>query len=90
MEKRTSVAVAWLIVAAGCSRNEEPVHPVSWYLEHTNEMQAKVAWCVDDADRQHTSDCMNATEAKRRSLLVSKKNLAPIDWGASQVKPTER
>ena len=26
-------------------------------------MQAKVAWCVDDAQREHTPDCMNAAEA---------------------------
>jgi hypothetical protein len=30
---------------------------------------------------------MNAMEAKRRSLVGSQKNLAPIDWAASQAKP---
>ena len=84
------MAVAWLIVAAGCAKNEDPLHPVSWYLEHTNEMQAKVTWCVDDTERQRTANCMNAMEAKRRTLLGSQKNLAPVDWGASQAKPAER
>ena len=50
-------------------------------------MQAKVAWCVDDAERQRTPDCLNAAEAKRRSLLGSQKNLAPIDWGPNPTKP---
>jgi hypothetical protein len=50
-------------------------------------MQAKAAWCMDDAERQRIPDCLNATEAKRRSLMGSQKSLAPIDWGASAAKP---
>ena len=39
-------------------------------------------------ERQRSPDCMNAAEAKRRSLMGSQKNLAPIDWAASsQAKP---
>jgi hypothetical protein len=40
-----------------------------------------------DAQRQRTPDCMNAAEAKRRSLVGSQKSLAPIDWGAAKTKP---
>jgi hypothetical protein len=87
MTTRTLVTVMWLMAAGGCGKNEDTVHPVSWYLQHGSEMQAKVAWCVDDAPRQHTPDCMNAAEAKRRSLIGSQKSLAPIDWGASAAKP---
>jgi hypothetical protein len=87
MVTRTLVAVVCLMTVAGCGKNEETVHPVSWYLQHDTEMQAKVAWCVDDATRQRTPDCMNAAEAKRRSLMGSQKSLAPIDWGASAAKP---
>jgi hypothetical protein len=87
MLSRTVVTVIWLMAATGCGKNEDTVHPVTWYLQHDTEMQAKVAWCVDDAERQHTPDCMNAAEAKRRSLMGSQKNLAPIDWGASAAKP---
>jgi hypothetical protein len=86
MTTRTLVLVC-LIAAAGCGKNEDTAHPVSWYQQHDTEMQAKVAWCVDDAQRQHTPDCMNAAEAKRRSLMGSQKSLAPIDWGASAAKP---
>ena len=87
MPKRTLVTVVWLIAVTGCGKNEDPAHPVSWYLQHDTERQAKVAWCVDDAERQRSPDCMNAAEAKRRSLVGSQKNLAPIDWGASTAKP---
>jgi hypothetical protein len=87
MVRRTLVTVVWLMAATGCGKNEDTAHPVSWYLQHNAEMQAKVAWCVDDAERDRTTDCMNAAEAKRRSLMGSQKNLAPIDWGASTAKP---
>ena len=87
MTTRTLVTVVWLIAVTGCGKNEDPAHPVSWYQQHDAEMQAKVAWCVDDAERQRTPDCMNAAEAKRRSLMGSQKSLAPIDWGASTAKP---
>jgi hypothetical protein len=87
MTKRTLVTVVWLIAATGCGKNEDTAHPVSWYQQHDAAMQAKVAWCVDDAERQHSPDCMNAAEAKRRSLMGSQKSLAPIDWGASTAKP---
>ncbi len=87
MLRRTLVTVVWLIAAAGCGQNEDVAHPVSWYLQHDTERQAKVAWCVDDAQRQRTPDCLNAAEAKRRSLLGSQKSLAPIDWGAAKTKP---
>ena len=76
-----------LMLVAGCGKNEEPAQPVSWYEQHVTERNAKVAWCTDDAQRQRTADCMNAVEAKRRSLVGSQKDLAPIDWAASQAKP---
>ena len=81
------MSVVWLMAATGCGKNEDTAHPVSWYLQHDAEMQAKVAWCVDDAERQRTADCMNAAEAKRRLAVGSQKSLAPIDWGASTAKP---
>jgi hypothetical protein len=87
MPVRTLTGVMWLIVLAGCSRNEDLGRPVSWYELHATERNAKVAWCIEDAERQRTPDCMNAAEAKRRSLVGSQKNLAPIDWAASQAKP---
>lgn len=87
MIKEALIATAWLLVAAGCARNEEPAHPVSYYQEHESDMQVKIAWCADDAMRQRTPDCQNAAEAKRRSLLGSQKNLAPIDWDANKPKP---
>jgi len=87
MFKRTLLGIMWLIAATGCGKDEESAHPVSWYQQHVTERSAKVAWCADDAQRQRTPDCMNATEAKRRSLVGSQKDLAPIDWGASQAKP---
>jgi hypothetical protein len=77
----------WLLTVAGCGKNEDFARPVSWYEQHGTERDAKVAWCVDDAQRQRTSDCMNAAEAKRRSLVGAQKDLKPIDWAASQAKP---
>jgi hypothetical protein len=87
MVRRTLVTVVWLMAATGCGKNEDTAHPVSWYLQHNAEMQAKVAWCVDDAERERSPDCMNAVEAKRRLAVGSQKSLAPIDWGASTAKP---
>jgi hypothetical protein len=84
---RQTLVLVWLMAATGCAKNEDTAHPVSWYLQHNAEMQAKVAWCVDDAERERSPDCMNAAEAKRRSLMGSQKSLAPIDWGASTAKP---
>ena len=77
----------WLLTIAGCGKNEDLARPVSWYEQHGTERDAKVAWCVDDAQRQRTPDCMNAAEAKRRSLVGAQKDLKPIDWAASQAKP---
>ena len=77
----------WLVVLAGCGKNEDPAHPVSWYEQHGVDRDAKVAWCADDAQRQRTPDCMNAAEAKRRLAVGSQKDLKPIDWAASQAKP---
>jgi hypothetical protein len=80
--------VLWAVAAAGCGKPEDSAHAVSWYQQHNTEMQAKVAWCMDDVERQRTPECLNAVEAKRRSLLGSQKDLAPIDWGAaSTAKP---
>jgi hypothetical protein len=81
------MTVVWFLLAAGCGQYEEPEHPVSWYLEHRADMEAEAVWCVDDAERQRTPDCQNATEAKRRLALGSQKSLAPIDWGATKNKP---
>ena len=77
----------WLLTVAGCGKNEDLARPVSWYEQHGTERDAKVAWCVDDSQRQRTPDCMNAAEAKRRSLVGAQKDLKPIDWAASQAKP---
>jgi hypothetical protein len=87
MVRRTLLMVMSLMAAGGCGKNPDAVHPVSWYQQHDAEMQAKVAWCVDDTERERTPNCMNAAEAKRRSLMGSQKSLAPIDWGASKAKP---
>lgn len=85
MHKPVLVAVVGLAaVAAGCAKHDEEVRPVSWYLQHAPEDQAKVAWCIDDARRQHTADCANAIEAKRRVQVGSQKALAPIDWGSAK------
>jgi hypothetical protein len=87
MRTQTLGGILWLLVLAGCGKNEDSGHPVSFYEQHGTERDARVAWCVDDAKRQRTPDCMNAAEAKRRSLVGSQKDLKPIDWGASQAKP---
>ena len=87
MRARTLVRVFWLLTVAGCGKNEDLAHPVSWYEQHDTERDAKVAWCADDAQRQRTPDCMNAAEAKRRLAVGSQKDLKPIDWAASQAKP---
>jgi hypothetical protein len=85
--KKTFVTVLWLCAAAGCGKHEDSGHPVSWYLEHSADREAKAAWCIDDAERQRGPDCQNALEAKRREALGSQKSLAPIDWGAPKAKP---
>jgi hypothetical protein len=87
MPTRTLVGMLWLLTVAGCGKNEDLARPVSWYEQHGTERDAKVAWCVDDAQRPRTPDCMNAAEAKRRSLVGAQKDLKPIDWAASQAKP---
>jgi hypothetical protein len=85
--KKSLMTVLWLCAAAGCGKHKDAEHPISWYLEHSADMQTKVAWCIDDAERQRTADCQNAIEAKRRLALGSQKSLAPIDWGATKTKP---
>ena len=87
MPTRILVGMLWLLTVAGCGKKEDLAHPVAWYEQHGTERDAKVAWCVDDAQRQRTPDCMNAAEAKRRSLVGAQKDLKPIDWAASQAKP---
>ena len=87
MIKKPLMTILWLCAAAGCGEHEDAAHPVSWYLERGADMQTKVAWCIDDVERQRTADCQNAMEAKRRLALGSQKSLAPIDWGAPKPKP---
>ncbi len=79
--KGIAMAMVFGVSALGCSKGADP-HPVSWYLAHESEMQAKVAWCLDDGERRQLPDCQNAQEAKRRTLVGSQRSLAPIDWGA--------
>ena len=81
------VAMGCAVLAAGCSPRAATVHPVSWYLQHAAEKQSKLAWCLDDAERARLADCLNAAEAKRRTLLGSHPRLAPIDWGAARTPP---
>jgi hypothetical protein len=92
MSKRGGLESALCLAAilAGCSNTPEAAHAVSWYIEHPEEMRSKIAWCVDDAQRRGTPDCMNALEAKRRLQLGSQKDLAPIDWGAADPKKPKR
>jgi hypothetical protein len=87
VSRKALITVVWLLLEAGCGKPEEPEHPVSWYLEHKTDMQAKVTWCVDDAERRRTPNCQNAMEAKRRLALGSQKDLPPIDWGGTKPKP---
>jgi hypothetical protein len=83
MPHRSVIVV--LVLLAACSR--QAPQPVSWYVDHASEREAKVSWCRDDAERQRSADCENALEAKRRLQVGSQKDLPPIDWAASAPKP---
>jgi len=38
-----------------------------WYLAHSDEMKARLAWCNDSADREQTPDCQNVHQANHKS-----------------------
>ena len=82
MKRPTVLLLVWGVVAAGCDRQPEREHLVSWYADHDTERKAKIAWCSDDAERSASVDCQNAEEAQRRQQVGSQSTLKPIDWGA--------
>jgi hypothetical protein len=71
----------------GCAKQPAPAQPVSWYLAHTEERQAKVTWCADDLQRKDTPDCRNALEANRRKAMGTMKDAPPLDWNKPEPKP---
>lgn len=78
------------IVAAilnGCSQAPQSAKPVSWYLEHADERQAKIGWCADDAARKDTPDCRNALEASQRKAMGKMSDAPPLDWNQPDKKP---
>lgn len=79
-------ALAALALVGGCSKPAEPAPTVSWYLEHSDELKAKVAWCEDDAARRASDDCQNAIAANARKSMGTMKDLPPIDWNAPEAK----
>ena len=83
---RLSVISAATLLIAGCSPHES-ARSVSWYVEHPEVLPGKTAWCLDDATREQTDDCQNATQAKRRLAMGSHTTLKPIDWGAAKPAP---
>ncbi len=82
MRDATEVSLATLLILSACAQSEPP-HEVSWYSAHREATESKVLWCKDSADRQRSVDCANAEEAKRRLMVGSQKDLAPIDWNAA-------
>jgi hypothetical protein len=81
------IAAAAFSLLSGCAKAPEPGQPVSWYLEHTEERQAKVTWCADDMQRKDTPDCRNALEANQRKAMGSMKDAPPLDWNKPESKP---
>jgi hypothetical protein len=79
----TLLASLWVV---SCGNPKEDVHTVSWYLEHPEDMKAKFTWCSDDAERQRTDDCKNASQAKVKAQVGSQKDLAPLDWNSTGAK----
>jgi hypothetical protein len=71
----------------GCTKAPETAQPVSWYLEHATEREAKVRWCADDMARKDTPDCRNALEANQRKAMGRMSDAPPLDWTKSDAKP---
>ena len=38
----------------------------AYYLQHKEELKARIAWCNDSADRAKLQDCVNAAQANHR------------------------
>lgn len=61
-----------MVYISGCSQQATSPPPVtqtvSWYESHKDERTAKVKWCADDASRQATADCMNASKAAEKVM----------------------
>jgi hypothetical protein len=70
------------IVVVGCANSEH--HSVSWYEEHKEDLDAKVAWCADDKARQSDIDCQNAVQAKSLTSVGdwNTRRQAPVSFGA--------
>ena len=68
-----------ILAIAGCGA-PQATHTVSWYLEHPEDLKAKVLWCADDAARRATNECQNALTANGQKQLGKMNDLPPIDW----------
>ena len=53
----------FLLVFPASAHAEEP-KTVSWYISHPQELQEKLAWCDQSADRRDSVECKNAVSAK--------------------------
>ena len=80
------VSVCAAAALLGCGKSASPAPTVSWYVDHPDAMQTKLAWCADDVPRQQTPECLNAAAAKGRLQLGKMKDEPPLNWNAPDPK----
>ena len=78
MKKTIFISLTLFIILSAC---ENP-KTVSYYLEHPDEMKAKIEECNEDATKLvKDPDCINARSAKRENfwspVKVNKSNPSP-------------
>jgi len=66
MKNITMIALAGLASLALSGCGEEEVKTKDYYVQHEAERTEKLAWCEESADREATTNCMNAHEAKEK------------------------
>ena len=79
--------VAALLALGGCAKKAEEPPTVSWYKEHKAEREAKDKWCIDDAARAQTADCMNAAQALQETPAASSDYSHALDGSPKPAKP---
>lgn len=78
MKKAIFISLTLFIILSACDKPKT----VSYYVEHPDEMKAKVGECNEDATKLvKDPDCINARSAKRKSfwspVKVNKSNPSP-------------
>lgn len=79
MKRKTylkALSAVILLTLGGC--NSEPTRDVQYYLDHSEEMKAKIEQCKNNpGELMKTPNCQNAIQAENRRVFDSNNSEMP-------------